>query len=245
MAVLASDNFNRADGALGANYGNIAIGAPSDLPVVDTNTAVRPIANGHSGAEYTAVAGPDDGYVQFRVGAITNNADGGMGVICRSSADGFFVFIVNDSLFEFATNLFVDPGYVIVDTVAVGFAVNDIGRMEFVGDQITLKKNGAVVGGPYTHAGLPDGGNCGIWYFDVDAECRLDDFEFGTLDTDVVVTAFQPDAFQHDAFQVMGAADAGAAGTWKTAVGLAEGSVKTVLGLANASIKTIDGLTNG
>lgn len=85
MTVLASDNFNRADGGLGANWTTIS---GNNNPLIVSNK-VQASASGalNSAAFYNAVTWPNDQYSQVKIDTNAGTLRK-LGCICRATLGG-------------------------------------------------------------------------------------------------------------------------------------------------------------
>jgi|SRR5882672_1616020 len=187
MTALATDDFNRADGALGGNWGS---SLHAQAITIVSNAATTSGAGGDAAHRYTAVTAPDDGYVQGRLPV--THADGvgaGYGVIWRASSGGtYYRFIFSASgysLDRFASGSF---GATVASGSGTTFAAGDIGKMKWVGNAWTLYKND-VQFATGTDGNIASGNAAGLAYSSTsNAADNLDDFEFGDFQS-----AFVPD----------------------------------------------------
>lgn len=88
--ATATDDFNRANGNLGANWGDIDTGGGNGAPQISSNAATGQSgwSVGASAARYTATTIGADQYSQFVIGGLAfNGSDTGSGALVRSSAD--------------------------------------------------------------------------------------------------------------------------------------------------------------
>lgn len=87
---MATDDFNRANGSLGANWGNVDTNGGFGEPTITSNavTGQSGWGNGASAGRYTAATFGADQYSQAVLGGLGFfGADIGAGVIVRASAD--------------------------------------------------------------------------------------------------------------------------------------------------------------
>lgn len=145
MTQLASDNFTRANGGLGANWTvNSSIGISGPL-TISSNNAV----SGSSGANmdvYTAVAAPNDGYAEITLGsAVDPTTDSGVWVIYRASTTaetGYFAQCntVETRLYKMVAGVFTQLG-----SNGPAGAAGDVIRIICNGTAHTVTKNGTSI----------------------------------------------------------------------------------------------------
>ncbi len=183
MAVIATDNFDRANGSLGSNWTTVS---GWDSYVVASNAAAPPTVNANCYNLWTANTVANDQYAQIKIIACaTSNNDVGVGVLLRAIEDAstrtfYSVYASNHGTF---LSLYVNSAHThLIDTNSVTWAAGDLLYMEIVGTLITLKQNGATV---LTYDTASDatkltGGRVGITYSSAaDAGVSVDDFEVG------------------------------------------------------------------
>lgn len=146
MAVLASDDFNRADGSLGANWTlSTAIGGASFTIFSNTATIT---ADQDTGEYYNTVTWPADQYAEvvFSTAGTHGDLGTGMGVCCRLAADQQTYYRAVASTLGYEVAKFIDGAYTQLATSAgTTFANGDTLRFSVVGTTWTLYKNGAQV----------------------------------------------------------------------------------------------------
>jgi hypothetical protein len=178
MAVLASDDFDRADGALGANWEGVFGGA--EAFTVGSNVAVNSVATG-GGATYTAVAAPNDQYAECKITTVT--ADIGCGPGVRMSVSTAFGYYVEAYSAGVRLRKLLDGTTTTIGTAAGGISANDVVRVEAQGTNITVKVNGATVIGPISDSDIASG-SWGIFgESDIVSELHLDDWAGGDFTT--------------------------------------------------------------
>jgi hypothetical protein len=183
MAVVATDNFNRANGAIGSNWATVS---GWDSYVVSSNAAAPPTVNANCYNLWAANTIADDQYAQVTILACaTSNNDVGVGVLLRAIADAstrtfYSVYASNHGTF---LSLYVSSVHNhLVDTNSIVWSAGDVLWMGVVGTVITLKQNGTTV---LTYDTASDAtrltsGRVGITYSSAaDAGVSIDDFEAG------------------------------------------------------------------
>lgn len=167
MTELASDNFDRADGALGANW--TANSAESGTLTIVSNAVARG-TDSDASAIYNAVAWPNDQYSEITIGTADTVVGNGMGPICRSpssSVKTYYRLIVSSSGYELLK--FVAGGNTsLASGTGTTFAAGNTARLECTGGATTtlrMYKNGVQFGGDITDSSSPiTSGNAGIAY---------------------------------------------------------------------------------
>lgn len=169
MTVIAADNFNRANGAPGANW----------TAVINSFTIVSNAIDGTNGADYNVMywnadAFPDDQYSQLKISAAT---DGGPAaritgtnlataklyyIDARTGSDRLLKLILGTE-----TQIASLPTYL----------ANDIAKLHPTGTSIQAYKNGIANGSPATDSAAPTG-SAGVAMFSAGA--AYEDWEGGT-----------------------------------------------------------------
>src|SRR4029077_6883809 len=172
-----TDNFNRADGGMGANWvTDTSLNHP--LAIV-SNTCQGSTAATHNIATYNASGVlPANQYAQCKVAVI----GGYVGTVLRSDTAGnFYVCYYPPSLGNSCTIYRFDAGiasFVASGSTSITPTVGDVIYFEAVGNALTFKINGVTVctgtDGTYTGAGY-----AGIDIFDTGF--AVDDFEVGAI----------------------------------------------------------------
>jgi hypothetical protein len=174
LSILATDNFNRAAGALGASWTDVrvglAIGGASEANRADSTTA-------SGAASYNnTVTWPNDQYAQVVIRTSVANADEGAGPAVRMVAGSTLYFaqggLTDTRLYKGVANSFSQLG-----STAGAVASGDILYIEAVGNQITMKKNGSTIIGPITDSSIASG-NAGMWTSSA-STLSVDDWEGG------------------------------------------------------------------
>ena len=164
-----TDNFNRADGSLGANW---TVTGTATWSVVSNKAQTTTVA-GYTNASYTGSAFANDQYAQARIIAFTGGGKAGVGVRMNSvNTDGYFcestgaaaqmIKIVSGSQSNLVT-LSVFPGA--GDTIKIGV----------IGTAVTCYNNGAPIGS-VTDSSLTTG-SAGIQ--GVNSSVTVDNFKAG------------------------------------------------------------------
>jgi len=170
MSVLATDNFNRSDGAAGANWTTVDHFSGGAGMVIDSNNLRGNGATWCFGY-YSGVATPDQHHYS-QVLAPTSGLYYGPAVRC-SGTDGSTANWVgwhnNGEIWKSVNGITTQIG------TAATFTTNDIVKLEANGTSYTPYKNG-VAGTPVTDSSL-SGGTFGVFAYSVSG--RFDDFEGG------------------------------------------------------------------
>lgn len=173
MTTLASDNFNRADGALGGNWTN-----NNNSWVVNSNAAKPNTAAAFNTSTYTgAGAFPNDQWAQATVGNLATNA--APGPCIRRGAGGGYVFYKAYGGTGWVLDKFDGTGTNIgpLSSGGSGISNGDVLYIEAQGTTLICKVNGSQVvsftDSTYS-AGYP-----GLWTFSDAATETLDDFSAG------------------------------------------------------------------
>lgn len=195
--TLATDNFNRADGGLGANWTTIT---GKGSPQVNNNVAVTTAVGTDSMARYSAISWPDNQYAQVKVSAVSSSASGtGPIVRCATGAASFYLAYVTGLSGGLATikltKYTTGTGSDLVTATNQPFAVNDVLRLEVSGNPAVLKvyRNGIVISAlNFTDSSSPfTSGQPGfLAYVDAGAvtDSSADDWEGGDLGTPPAAT---------------------------------------------------------
>lgn len=171
MTTLATDDFNRADGAIGANWTANPGGA---APVIVSNKA-EDNAGGDSGAVYSAVVFPNDQWAQV----VRTGGDGG-GVQLRGSTAAYTFYLINiEGAFGASATLlfarFSAGSFTSISSQTVTFNSGDTLYAEVQGTTLLAKKNGAALGSSTTDANIGSG-KAGLFGF---SNYIADDFAAG------------------------------------------------------------------
>lgn len=164
MSSLATDNFNRANGALGANWSH----APGSVApsTIDTNqdiiTAGGLGGNVH-GDYYNAVSAPNDQYSSVLHVTIHTVSDEGRGPAVRiNTSSGFTGYFTQENTTE--SKLYLANANSFTQLGADGSAATAGQRIETraVGTAISSYRNSVLLVGPITDATL-SAGQFGMW----------------------------------------------------------------------------------
>lgn len=159
MAVLATDNFDRANAStLGANWTDI----DAVFGITSNQASYRAVAFGLT--EYTNVSAPNDQYAKCTLKTLVATTDEGPGPAVRisgtsASRNAYFgqCNTTEIRLYKVVAGTFTQLG-----TDAAPAAVNDVIEIDANGNQITLKKNGTTIIGPIADSSLTTGA-WGLW----------------------------------------------------------------------------------
>ena len=171
MAVLYTDNFNRADANLTTPW--VLVGG-SVFEVVSNTVAGQVAAGG--GTCYYDAATPDDCYVKATY-AGGSTSGGTVGLIARWTSSGEYYYLYIDPAAPVLSLYKYDFGNTLLDTLAEGPVTNDVFEIRVVGTSITVWRNGVEIlsGTDATHAT----GKCGLYSNNGGNRQFLDDFEIG------------------------------------------------------------------
>lgn len=165
---IASDNFDRADGALGANWSSLNP-LYGGNPEVNTNSARCSYATGDNMAcaRWNGTGTFNDNqYSECVIGAlIWLGADYRCGVIARASADidtardFYALYVEMDAPTDKTWRLIkiVNGTVTVLTSGTAAFADTDVLRLECSGTTITGKRNGTTLGSPQTDSSIITG----------------------------------------------------------------------------------------
>lgn len=180
MAV--TDNFNRADGGLGANWSTISgegtgqvVSNQAETNSVGTDCVVR----------YSATTFGNDQYGQVKVVSSTTGSVG-LGAMCRGSDSARTYYFAYGKVATGGTWFLkkrVAGTASDLTSGSVDVAANDVMYIEASGTSISLKKNGVTVLGPITDSAIASGWAGFIVFVDsgVVGDAVIDDWEGGDL----------------------------------------------------------------
>lgn len=174
MAVLFTDDFNRADGGLGANWTAL------DSSFSISSNVVVPTATGSDAIQIVnAVAWPNDQYAQIKVPTLAVHAnDIGIGLALRcADASNLYRITVNFSNCQVAK--VVSGSFTALANLGAGFAVNDTLYAEVQGNTVKVFKNGVQFGGDVGGDAALAAGSAGLMYSSTAVEAQADDFVGG------------------------------------------------------------------
>ena len=159
MTQLASDDFDRADGGLGANWTTTT--GESALAIVSNE--VRGGSAAIFGGRYTAAAAPNDGYAEIVVGSVVcTTTDEGIGPAYRIAAGAQTHYLVQTNTNETRLYSVVGGGYTQLGSDGVACVTGDVLRLTCNGTSISVQRNGTTIIGPVTNSAIASG-NAGIW----------------------------------------------------------------------------------
>ena len=170
---VVTDDFNRADGGLGANWTNNSGFSP--LAIV-SNTCKGSGGGAHNVASYTAAGtAPADQYAQFKV----TTTGGFIGPVLRSNGTGtFYTCYYNAGAATIYKWIGGSATQIDTGCAALTPAINDVVYLEVLGSALTFKVNGVSVC-TATDSSITGAGYTGIDIFDTGA--AVDDFQGGAL----------------------------------------------------------------
>lgn len=190
MTQLAADDFERADGALGANW--TAQGNYDSAPVILSGRAAPGGASqgDNSAARYTGISWPDDQYSEITPAVVPTTGNGGVAAHIRigAAANRDCYGIAGD---QSATQLykFVLSSYTQLGTSGPGIAAGDTLRVWAVGTSIYASKNGSLICGSPITDGDQTAGDAGIQIEGTTA--RIESWTGGTPSTATSLAAVE------------------------------------------------------
>lgn len=184
MTVLATDAFNRADGALGANWTTVT---GQDPLVIVSNEATYTSVGNDAASVYTGVAFPDDHYSQGVVKNLNAVAPGdtGIGLIVRAltaARTNYRLTINSNPAGSWQLAKFIAGAFTDLNDGTDAWASGDTARLEAQGTTIRVLRNGVQIFS-VVDGGIPTGGGAGIVYSSTATGETIDDFEGGDFVT--------------------------------------------------------------
>lgn len=140
MTTLATDDFNRANGTLGANWTTVT---GFNAFQIASNVVTQVTEPGDTGARYNAVTFPNDQWSQVTVD-VSINSNGGPAV--RMATDGsanYYVFVVAGG--EYRIYSISGGSGSLISNAAGSFSNGDVAYLEIQGTTLIAKKNGVQV----------------------------------------------------------------------------------------------------
>lgn len=177
LVQVASDNFNRADGGLGANWTN---GPNGNSPAIVSQVVTSAVGFNDSDAFWNANAFNNNQYSQATFKAL--DADSFMGVTVRHSATDF-VTAQNQNNIGGVEIIWYNGGAFtsIASDTAGELVANDVVRLEAEGTTFRMYVNGSLrISG--TNASAPASGRAGILV--TNSGDQLDDWSGGNIVAD-------------------------------------------------------------
>lgn len=160
MAVLFTDDFNRANGAIGANYTQLG---PDTISIV--SNAVPLNFGSNNVAPVTAITWPADQYIQAAVSSLSGTGGEGGGVLLRCTDVNNFYWACINADFNIDIRRVVGGLGASVATKAAGaWSDGDILKAQMVGNTIKVFRNGTQVGTDYVDGSPLTSGSAGIAY---------------------------------------------------------------------------------
>jgi hypothetical protein len=186
MTILATDDFNRADGGLGANWTTTT---SEDAPLISTNEARNStgVLTG-GGARYTGAltgggAWPNDQYAEVIIGSVVSTTtDEGVGGACRIASGAKTHYLVQGNTHETRIYKVVAGAFTQLGSDGPAVATGDKLRLICSGTSISATKNGTTIIGPVTDSDIASG-DAGIWCTPNGGPGTANSFEGGDLAT--------------------------------------------------------------
>lgn len=187
-SVLITDDFNRADEALGPTAAYDVYTGASDLEV-NINEVRAAVTNARCWVAHTTIPNNDQ-YVQAKIG--TAFATGDFFFIsvrgdAPATAQNAYILLVRPAAGN--TQLYRVDAAALVSLAFVadpGWVVGDVASLEIVGTALTAKRNGSTFGLSATD-GTYTSGRCGLAInvpVGGQSNIKVDDFEFGNIVAD-------------------------------------------------------------
>jgi hypothetical protein len=182
MAVLATDDFNRADAAnLGANW-TAGIG-PMQILSNQATWGSGPGSGTDAGETYTGggVVWPNNQYGQIAIsGTATTGAETGIGIILRYlNSNNFYRIIVNGEASNNITVAKIASGsYSVITSRTQAWTGGDTFKAEIQGTTIKVYRNGVQLGADISDSSVASG-DVGMFYSSTAFLIRADNFEGG------------------------------------------------------------------
>ena len=143
MSILASDNFNRANGALGANWTNQSQGANNVQ--IASNQVEATLANDFEAAFWSAITWPNDQFSQATLIRGDTSGQSGGGPIVRVSSSAFtmyYVFATEGTPGTIQIAKIVAGSFTPVSTVTPNVSANDVLLLTVQGTTLRCFQNG-------------------------------------------------------------------------------------------------------
>lgn len=182
LTAPVSDNFNRANGALGASWQATLPNLGYVAPTITTNAVRGNTASTNQEAIYVTPLGtnqfaqvstPVNGNVNSIIGLGINMSGSGA---TAGNTVGYFAFCNNAATSQLQGNTAT------LATFTCSYLAGDVFRLENLNGVATFYKNGTPIA-TGSAASLPIGGYAGIYLFGNNAGAVVDDFSAGPLDT--------------------------------------------------------------
>lgn len=197
---MATDDFNRADGALGSNWTRLVLASVGDNWEIVSNAATLGAYAEDAVMVWNADSFSADHYAEVTLATITGSLGGsgaGVGVLLRASGtEGSGTFYrVYASADTITTDWFSGGSYQgEVDSRAQAWADGDVLRAECEGTTLRLYHNGTQIGADITDASISSGSPGLAYSSSIGQAPVVDDWTGADLSaggTDATVTAAQ------------------------------------------------------
>lgn len=171
-----TDNFNRADGGLGANWATASGDGAPDIASNECRFAADPCA------AYYSAAAPSSAnhYAQCVLRTMIGSGDGtGPMVRCSSVLDTKYFLSANTAntqMYRVVAGVYTQLG-----SNGSAAATGNTAYLEANGTSLTSKINGSTVVGPITDAAIGGTGFAGVFGSNGASNPTVDDFEFDAL----------------------------------------------------------------
>jgi len=180
MAVIATDDFNRANGAIGANWSDV-----DSTFLVSSNTAIPNSYASDAVVRYSAATWPNDQYCLAAIRASGGGIGTGIGLVlrCSTSVQTYYRFVVDVTGVDIGR--VVTGAFTPITTRATTWGIvtaSDILKCEIQGTTIRVYKNGVQLGADITDANIASG-QPGLGYSSTGSDSFLDNWEGGDFST--------------------------------------------------------------
>jgi hypothetical protein len=165
-----TDNFNRADGALGANYTTI-IGT---LGIESNEAASQQAAD--NVAAYTGASFANDHYAQCKVSGGGQNGGPAVRISGTGASATYYGLFCRAGNTAILYKVNGSASYTNIGTFST-YAATDVAKLHVVGTTLTVYKNGVQDGSPVVDSDFASGAPGICMYDDPAAGNRCDDFE--------------------------------------------------------------------
>lgn len=186
MAIIASDDFNRANTTgpdLGTNWTNVSSGgfAGNGFQIV-SNHAEPTTLSSDKLEMYTGAVFPADQYAQAKLTVTGTSGSSGPGVAVRCGSDGtcYRATLSKAASDNLDVARFIAGAFTLVAHRTTTWVDGDTLRLEVQGTTLRVYQNGSQVGADMTDSGIASGA-AGIAYTETATVAQVDDWEAGSL----------------------------------------------------------------
>lgn len=167
VSILATDNFNRANGAIGTtnwtSQPGIAGGAAMQIVSNEASSTLGVTAPYFSGSLVGGGSWPNNQYAQITVGsAVDTTTDAGVGPMGRASTVQQTAYFGQTNTNETKVYKVVNGSYTQLGSNGAACATGDILKLICNGTSISATKNGTTIVGAVTDSAIASG-SAGMW----------------------------------------------------------------------------------